>query len=38
VEGTVLFAADAPAFLRSLPACIERQNMPWTDFSDLSPG
>jgi hypothetical protein len=35
-EGTALFAGDAQAFPRILPACVERQNATWTDFSDLS--
>lgn len=38
VEGTVLFAADAPALLRNLPSYVERQSTPWTDFSDLTSG
>jgi hypothetical protein len=36
IEGSALFARDAQAFLQSLPACVQRQNATWTDFSDLS--
>jgi hypothetical protein len=37
IEGTALFAADAGAFLDSLPACLERQSAPWTDLPGSGP-